>query len=116
MRNRLLTMLIIGLIGASLVAAIAWRPKSKYVFGGIWAGYDPANPDTAIFYTHNSQDDMVGRRKTNLLQMGLAVEYSGGFPSGLHSRQQQSDQDADDRDYHQQLDQGESEASKRAHG
>ena len=48
---------------------------------------------------------MVLKTKADLLEVILALRAAGGFPRGLHGRQQQCYQDADDRDDHQQFDQ-----------
>src|SRR5439155_24041660 len=51
---------------------------------------------------------VVVHRQGNLLEIVLALGTGRGLADLLHGRQQQADQDGDDRDHHQQLDQGES--------
>jgi hypothetical protein len=41
-----------------------------------------------------------------LLKVVDALSPASRFASGLNCRQQQGDQDADDRDYHEQFDEG----------
>jgi hypothetical protein len=43
--------------------------------------------------------------QTILLEVVAALHSAGGFAGGLHGRQEEGDQDADDRDHDQQLDQ-----------
>lgn len=85
MKNKLMSMVIICIVGTALVATWAWRPKSRYVFGGIWAGYDPSNPDTAIFYTHTSRDDVVGRREFSyyMNHFNFDATLGGLFPDAV---------------------------------
>jgi hypothetical protein len=47
---------------------------------------------------------VIQRGQADLLQVVGALGPAGGLPRGLHRRQQQRDQDADDGDDHQQLD------------
>ena len=42
-------------------------------------------------------------RDADLLEVVGALHPPGGFPRGLHGRQQQRDQDPDDRDHDQQF-------------
>jgi hypothetical protein len=53
--------------------------------------------------------------KTKLLQIVRALHAPGGLACRLHGREQQRDQDGDDRDDHQELDQGKSSASDSIH-
>jgi len=46
------------------------------------------------------------QRHRQLLDIVRAAHSPGRFPRRLHGRQQQAHQDADDRNDHQQLDQG----------
>jgi hypothetical protein len=50
------------------------------------------------------------QRENELFLMVLALSSPRGFAGGLHGRQQQSDQDSDDGNYHQQLDEREARA------
>ena len=50
---------------------------------------------------------VVVERQPDLLQVVGAVQAAGGFAGRLHRRQQQPDQNADDRDDHEQFDQRE---------
>ena len=50
----------------------------------------------------------VMQRENELFLMVRALRPPRGFAGGLHSRQQQSDQDSDDGNDHQQLDERES--------
>lgn len=63
MKNGLIAAIMIMIAGALLIGAASYRPKSRYVFAGIWVGIDPTNPETAIFYTHVTPDDVVGKRR-----------------------------------------------------
>jgi hypothetical protein len=47
-------------------------------------------------------------RQRNVVQVVLALRPPSGFTSHLHSRQQQTDQNCNDRDHDQQFDQGKS--------
>src|SRR5439155_23309826 len=49
---------------------------------------------------------MIVRRQANLLEVVLALHAVGGLAHLLHSRQQESDKDCDDRNHDQELDQG----------
>ena len=53
---------------------------------------------------------VVLRGESELLEVVRALRAAGGLAGGLDGGQQQRDQDADDRDDHQQLDQGEAAA------
>ena len=52
----------------------------------------------------------------DLLQVVDALRAPGGLARGLDGGQQQRDQNGDDRDHHQQFDQGETSASRFTHG
>ena len=52
-------------------------------------------------------------RDALLLQVVDALRAAGRFARGLHRRQQQRHQNADDGDHHQQLDQGEAAPRRR---
>ena len=63
MNRKLVAIIIISTLSAAMISSSAWVAKSKHQFGGIWVGIDPTNPDTAIFYTMLSADDVVGKRE-----------------------------------------------------
>src|SRR5207248_2571273 len=50
--------------------------------------------------------------QAELLEMVAALRAASRFAGHLHRRQQQRDEDADDRDHHEQLHQGKSRASE----
>ena len=50
---------------------------------------------------------IVVQREPDLLQVVDALRPPGGLAGRLHGGQEQGDQDGDDRDHHQQFDQGE---------
>jgi hypothetical protein len=52
----------------------------------------------------------VVQREKELFLIALTLRSAGGFAGGLHSRQQQSDQDSDDGNDHQELDEREARA------
>jgi hypothetical protein len=56
------------------------------------------------------------RRQAELLEIVRALGTPGRFSGGLNRRKEESDEDADDRDDHQQLDQGETASFRASHG
>jgi hypothetical protein len=54
---------------------------------------------------------VILERQSDLLEIVDAAGSAGCFPRGLHRRQQEPNERADDGNYHQELDQGESVSS-----
>ena len=54
---------------------------------------------------------IVVERQSQLLHVVFALSPAGGFPGLLDGGEKQCDQDGDDRDDHQQLNQGEAGAA-----
>src|SRR6056297_1413613 len=54
---------------------------------------------------------MIQRRQTNLLEIVLTLHSPGCFPSGLHGRQQEANQNSNNSDNHKQLHQCEAAVS-----
>ena len=82
-RRRLTIVVAVAMVSAVLVGA--WRPKSKYAYGGIWVGRDPTNPASAIFYTHCSADDMAGYREFSyyINHFNIDATLGGFFPDAM---------------------------------
>ena len=55
----------------------------------------------------------IQRRQAKVLEIVYTLRPPRGFAGGLDCRQQQCDQDADDRDHHQQLDEREARKEQR---
>lgn len=86
MRSKLLVILIIGIIGATAIAAtIAYRPKSRYAFGGTWVGKDLSEGLSSIFYYHISPVDIVGKREFSFYMnhLNLDARLDGVFPEAV---------------------------------
>lgn len=63
MRRWPMLAIAICILTAVVIGAWGWQQKSRYRFGGIWVGIDPSNPETAIFYSLVSAEDVVGKRE-----------------------------------------------------
>ena len=70
-------------------------------------GYSKSTLKSVVWFAIRLFVDVViiRRGKTHLLQVIAALGPSGRFPSRLHCRQQQRDQDSNDGNHHQELDQ-----------
>ncbi len=85
----------------------------------VWPGFQERDrngagvrPVRVTFQRGPNREAAVGHMKTvqrqpDLFQVITAANASGGLAGGLHRRQQQRNQNADDRNHHQQLDERE---------
>ena len=84
MKRKLMAILIIC-ISTVIIGVMGLQAKSRYQFGGIWVGIDPTNPETAIFYTLISADDVVGKREFTyyINHFNIDASFGGFFPSAV---------------------------------